>query len=84
MEVRFAAFHDALDRGDAGEMKLQAHSMKSCSAGVGAMALSGLFAELEAINCSCEAGKAMSLIERAEEAFSVVGRALEIELQRRA
>jgi PAS domain S-box-containing protein len=81
--VRIAALRDAIARGDAGEMKLQAHTMKSGSASVGAISLSALFAELESISGVYEMEKASALIDRAEEEFGAVSVALKRELQRR-
>ncbi len=81
--LRITALREAIARGDAKDMKLQAHTMKTASATVGAMSLSALFAGMESINGSYEMEKAIGLLDRAEEELGAVGIALRLELQKR-
>ena len=76
------ALRQALSRGDAVELKLQAHSLKSSSANVGALRLAELCKELEATG----EGKSMDgvdqRISRVEEEYRSVRNELTAELER--
>jgi CheY-like chemotaxis protein len=78
--ARIEAMRDALDRGDAGALKREAHNLKSSSANVGALRLSGLFKDLETLGRSGDLQRAHELMERVEAEFGRVRKALEAEI----
>jgi PAS domain S-box-containing protein len=78
--ARINAMKDALARGDAGSLKREAHNLKSSSANLGALRLSGLCKDLEILGRSGELQGAQELMEKAEAEFERVRTALESEI----
>lgn len=78
--ARIETMKAALDKGDAEMLKREAHNLKSSSANLGALRLSGLFKEIEAIGRSGDLQGARELVERAWEEFGQVRKALEMEI----
>ncbi len=72
----------AMSRGDGTELKLQAHSLKSSSANVGALRLAGLCKELEAIGEVGSMDGVDHRISRIEEEYRSVRNELTVELER--
>lgn len=77
---RIEVMKAALGKGDAETLKREAHNLKSSSANLGALRLSGIFKEIEAIGRSGDLQGARELMERVEVEFGWVRKALEMEI----
>jgi PAS domain S-box-containing protein len=77
---RIAALRDALISNNPQALYREAHDLKSSSAILGAMRLSAIFKELEAMGRSGSLETASELIEKAETEFRLVRDALEAEM----
>ena len=75
---------EALARGDAEALKREAHNLKSSSANLGALRLSGFCKDLEIIGRSGDLQGAQELMERAEAEFERVRTALELEISKQS
>ncbi|MDM7913098.1 MAG: response regulator, partial [Methanotrichaceae archaeon] len=82
--ARISAMKEALARGDAGALKREAHNLKSSSANLGALRLSGLCKDLEIIGRSGELQGAQELMERAEAEYERVRTALGLEISKQS
>jgi PAS domain S-box-containing protein len=78
--ARIHAMKEALARRDANALKREAHNLKSSSANLGALRLSGLCKDLEILGRSGELQGAQELMEKAEAEFERVKTALESEI----
>ncbi len=81
MEERLASLAGALEGGTPHDLKVAAHSLKSLSAQVGAMRLSHLSLELEAIGLAGTLTGAKELVEHAQNEFVLVRAGLEARKQ---
>lgn len=76
-EQRLTLLHEAIDRGEAEEVRQTAHSFKGSSGNLGAQALSGLCLELEQAGRSGQLDQAPELLERIRRAYDEARRELE-------
>jgi HPt (histidine-containing phosphotransfer) domain-containing protein len=77
---RLQAMIEALDKRDPTALERAAHALKSSSANLGALGLSGLFREIEAAGREKDLARAASLVERTRPEFERVEAALRSEL----
>jgi CheY-like chemotaxis protein/HPt (histidine-containing phosphotransfer) domain-containing protein len=77
-----AALQTAVTRDDAAAVRLTAHSLKSSSATLGALALSALCAELEALGRTKVSGNAAAILSHMTTEYEAVKTALTSELER--
>lgn len=78
--LRIKAIKDALVKGDPEALYKEAHNLKSSSANLGAMRLSGICKELEALGRAGTLDRAMELAEKADAEFERVRTALKEEM----
>jgi HPt (histidine-containing phosphotransfer) domain-containing protein len=76
-EQRLTWLREAIEQGEADEVRQTAHSFKGSSGNLGATALSSLCLELEQVGRSGQLDPASDLLERIREAYSEVRRQLE-------
>lgn len=76
-EQRLTLLHDAIQQGEADEVRQTAHSFKGSSGNLGAQVLSGLCLELEQAGRSGQLGEASELLERIRQAYVEARRELE-------
>ena len=81
--ARIGAMKEALARGDAEALKREAHNLKSSSANLGAMRLSGFCKDLEILGRSGDLQGAQELMDKALMEFERVRTALELEISSR-
>ena len=73
--------NDAIENGDNEELKLHAHALKSSSANMGTLGVSGNAAELERLGKEGTTGNAAPLFDKVREESARVRAVLERELQ---
>jgi PAS domain S-box-containing protein len=78
--ARIGTMRDAIAMGDAKTLKREAHNLKSSSANLGALRLSDLCKDLELLGRLGDLGGAMDLMDKAEEEFGRVRKALGLEI----
>lgn len=78
--TRLELLHEAVRRGDAPEAKSLAHSMKGSGAGVGAVKVSQVAAELESRAAGCDLSNADALLDELESCLERTRAALEQEV----
>jgi HPt (histidine-containing phosphotransfer) domain-containing protein len=78
--ARIKAMNDSLARGDAEALKREAHNLKSSSANLGALRLSGLCKDLEILGRLRDLQGAQELMKKTEEEYERVRKALESEI----
>ncbi len=76
-EQRITRLREAIDQGEADELRQTAHSFKGSSGNLGALALSGLCLELEQVGRSGQLDPASDLLERIRQAYADARRELE-------
>jgi HPt (histidine-containing phosphotransfer) domain-containing protein len=77
---RFAALHEAIANGDAGEAETVSHVLKGSASNMGAARLAEVCGHLEGLGGSGDLAGAEELILRAEAEFAEARSALEVEL----
>ena len=77
---RMRALSEAMDRRDPTALERAAHALKSSSANLGALGLSGLFRDIEAAGREKDLARAASLVARSRSEFERVQAALRSEV----
>ena len=69
---KFTALKEALDKGDAPSVQLQAHTLKGASANIGAVALQEVANQIEVAGEAGDLSKAGSLVPQLDKQFEVL------------